>query len=331
MSRPVSLMSFFIGVLLLVVPVTAHVPVLSGDHNTLATATPIKDPAVSYAIYGTLHEAGEADYYTVTLRKGDPLYFMVSTPEQGSYAPWLIVAGPPALSPQGTVPEGVEVPEGDTAVVVAGVRPLNAEYEPFSPMAIYPIAQYEGTAPADGEYVIAVYTPDVVGPYILASGKLEAFTATEWIMIPVTMIGVRLWQEQSLWLIFGPYFAILIAGIVLILRWPGHQKLNIAAWSGFFAGLLYLGSGTATLLQTGIALQVATAGPAVLITLIIAAIQIGAGTAAVSISLRSTVPTSTRFRIEMVVIGIVGLVAWAGLIVGPLLAFIAALIPAKKG
>jgi len=203
--------------------------------------------------------------------------------------------------------------------------------KPFSPMAIYPTAQYEGTAPADGEYVIAVCTPDVVGPYILASGKLEAFTATEWIMIPITMIGVRLWQEQPLWLILGPYFVILIAGIVLNLWWPGRQRMNIAAWSGFVAGLLYLGSGAATLLQTGIALQAATAGSAVLLTLIIAAIQIGAGAVAVTISLRSTVPTSTRFRIQMVVIGIVGLVAWAGLIVGPLLAFVAALIPAKKG
>ena len=103
-------------VVLLVLPVTAHVPVLSGDHNTLATATQIKDPAVSYAIYGTLHEAGEADYYTVTMQKGDPLYFMASTPEQGSFAPWLVIAGP-GLPPQGTVPEGIEVPEGDTAVV----------------------------------------------------------------------------------------------------------------------------------------------------------------------------------------------------------------------
>jgi O-antigen ligase len=33
----------------------------------------------------------------------------------------------------------------------------------------------------------------------------------------------------------------------------------------------------------------------------------------------------------MVVIGIVGLVAWAGLIVGPLLAFVSALIPVRKG
>jgi hypothetical protein len=328
MHRSVPLVLFML-VLLLVLPVSAHVPVLSGDHNSLATATRIKDPAVSYAIYGTLHEAGEADYYTVAMQKGDPLYFMVSTPEQGSYAPWLVIAGP-ELPPQGTVPEGIEVPEGDTVVVVPGVRPLNAEYEPFSPMAMYPTAQYEGTAPADGTYVIAVYTPDAVGPYTLASGKLESFTAPEWVMIPITMIGVRLWQEQPLWLIFGPYLAILIAGIVLVLRWPGRQRMSMAAWFALVAGLLYLGSGTATLLQTAIALQVATAGSAVLVTLFLAALQIGLGAAAVYIALYSSEPSPVKFRIQMVVIGIVGLVAWAGLILGPLLAFVAALIPARK-
>jgi hypothetical protein len=317
-------------ILLLVVPVTAHVPVLSDSHNSLATATPIGDPAISYAIYGTLHEAGEADYYTITLQKGDPMTFMVSTPEQGSFAPWLVVAGP-GITPQGTVPEGIELPAGDTAAVVTGVRPLNAEYEPFSPMAIFPTVLYEGTAPADGTYVIAVYTPDAVGPYTLASGKLESFTATEWIMIPITMIGVRLWQEQPLWLIFGPYLAILIAGIVLVLRYPGSQRMSMAAWFALVAGLLYLGSGTATLLQTAIALQVAAAGLTVLVTLFLAALQIGAGAAAVYIALNSSEPSPMKFRIQMVVIGIVGLVAWAGLILGPLLAFVAAIIPARKG
>jgi hypothetical protein len=198
-------------------------------------------------------------------------------------------------------------------------------------MAMYPTAQYEGTAPADGTYVIVVYTPDAVGPYTLASGKLESFTAPEWVMIPVTMIGVRLWQEQPLWLIFGPYLAILIAGIVLVLRWPGRQRMSMAAWFALVAGLLFLGSGTATLLQTAIALQLADAGSAVLITLIFAAIPIGAGASAVYLSLNSSEPPSMKFRIQMVVIGIVGLVAWAGLIVGPLLAFVSALIPVRKG
>jgi hypothetical protein len=330
MRRFVSLMPAVVLILLLALMVTAHDPVLSGDHNSVATPTPIGDPAISYAFYGTLHEAGEADYYAITLQKGDSMTFMVSTPVQGVFAPWLVVAGP-GITLQGPVPEGIELPAGDTSAVVIGVRPPSADYEPFSPMAIFPTASYEGTAPADGSYIVAVYSPEAVGPYTLASGKLESFTVTEWIMIPVTMIWVRLWQEQQLWLIFGPYLAVLIAGIVFILRSPKSQRMSMAAWFALAAGLMFLGSGTATLLQTAIALQLADAGSAVLITLIFAAIPIGAGASAVYLSLNSSEPPSMKFRIQMVVIGIVGLVAWAGLIVGPLLAFVSALIPVRKG
>ena len=106
MRLSIPVMSVLVLTLVLASPAVGHVPVLSGNHNSLATATQISDPAISYAIYGTLHEAGEADYYTVTLRKGDPMDFMVSTPEQGSFAPWLVVSGL-GITPQGTVPEGM--------------------------------------------------------------------------------------------------------------------------------------------------------------------------------------------------------------------------------
>jgi len=322
-------MSVLIFILMMALPAAAHVPVLPGDHNTLATAMPIKDPAITYAIYGTLHEAGEADYYTVFLRKGDTLNFMVNTPVQGSFAPWLVIAGP-GLSPQGSVPQGVELPAGDQAVVIRGGRPASADYEPFSPIAIYPTAMYSDKAPADGTYVIAVYTPADGGPYTLATGTLEAFTASEWILVPVDLIGVRLWQGQSLLLIFGPYLAVLVIGAGLVLR-SGRKRMTPAAWSGFIAGLLYIGAGAATLLQTGIALQMTSVSLAVLVTLVFAAIALGTGATAVMMAVRSTEATKRRFRVLMAVIGMAGLAAWAGLIIGPVLAFISALIPDRHG
>jgi hypothetical protein len=100
-----------------------------------------------------------------------------------------------------------------------------------------------------------------------------------------------------------------------------------AAFTGFAAGLLYLGSGAATLFQTAIALLLAPAGTAVLVTLVFAMIALGAGAAAVSISAHSSDPTPRRFRVLMAVIGIAGIAAWAGLILGPVLAFVSALIP----
>ena len=322
-------MSVLIFILMMALPAAAHVPVLPGDHNTLATAMPIKDPAITYAIYGTLHEAGEADYYTVFLRKGDTLNFMVNTPVQGSFAPWLVIAGP-GLSPQGSVPQGVELPAGDQAVVIRGGRPASADYEPFSPIAIYPTAMYSDKAPADGTYVIAVYTPADGGPYTLATGTLEAFTASEWILVPVDLIGVRLWQGQSLLLIFGPYLAVLVIGAGLVLR-SGRKRMTPAVWSGFIAGLLYIGAGAATLLQTGIALQMTSVSLAVLVTLVFAAIALGTGATAVILAVQSTEATKRRFRVMMAVIGMAGLAAWAGLIIGPVLAFISALIPDRHG
>ena len=312
--------------LLLVLPAAAHVPVLPGDHITLATAVKIQDPAISYAIYGTLHEAGEADYYTVDLRQGDLLQFSVSTPVEGTFAPWLVIAGPGVVQ-QGTVPPTVEVPAGDQAAVVQGVRPAAADFEPFTPIAGFRTAIYSATALTAGTYVIAVYTSSEGGPYTLAAGTLESFSPAEWIRVPVDVIGIRLWQGQSPLLIGGPYLAILAIGLLLFFMRQRRERMIPAAWIGLVAGLLYLGTGVATLLQTGIALQLAPAGPLIVVPLVLAAIALGAGAAAVRASVKASDSTLGRFRLLMLVVGVVGLVAWTGVIIGPVLAVLAALLP----
>jgi len=299
--------------------------VLPGEHNTLDNAVQIKDPAISYAIYGTLHEAGEADYYTVTLRKGDPMEFSVLTPVAGSFAPWLIITGP-GISPNGTVPQSVVVPAGETTTVVTGFRSLNPEYEPFTPMAMYKTAMFNGKAQADGKYIVAVYTPIEGGPYSLAAGTVESFTATEWIMLPISVINIRFWQEQSLLLIFGPYLLIIAIGLVLFFLRPGRKKISPAAFCGFLAGLLYIGTSAEILLQTGISLANSTAGLSVLVTMTFAMIALIAGAVAVLNSIRLPELKPIKFRVLMIVIGIVGLLAWSGLIIGPVLAFLAAII-----
>lgn len=312
--------------LLVILPAAAHVPVLPGDHTTLATAVKIQDPAVSYAIYGTLHEAGEADYYTVDLQKGDPLRFSVSTPVEGTFAPWLVIAGPGVVQ-QGTVPKTVEVPAGDHAAVIPGIRPAVADFEPFTPIAGFRTVNYSATAPADGTYVIAVYTPDEGGPYTLAAGTLESFSPIEWVRVPVDVIGIRLWQGQSPLLIGGPYLAVLAIGLLFFSMRQRRERIIPAARIGLIAGLLFLGSGIATLLQIGIALQLAPAGPLIVVPLVLAAIALGAGAAAVRASVKAGDSTPGRFRLLMLVVGVAGLVAWAGVIIGPVLAFVAALLP----
>lgn len=312
--------------LLPVMPAAAHVPVLPGDHATLATAVKIQDPAVSYAIYGTLHKAGEADYYMVDLQQGDFLRFSVSTPVEGAFAPWLVIAGP-GIVQQGTVPQTVEVPAGDQAAVVRGVRPAVADFEPFTPIAGFRTANYSSQAPVNSTYMIAVYTPNEGGPYTLAAGTLESFSPIEWVRVPVDVIGIRLWQGQSPLLIGGPYLAMLAIGLLFFSMRQRKERIIPAAWIGLIAGLFFLGSGVATLFQTGIALQLAPAGPLIVVPLVLAGIALGAGSIAVRGSVKAGDSTPGRFRILMLVVGVVGLVAWAGVIIGPMFAFFAALLP----
>ncbi|ACL15627.1 hypothetical protein [Methanosphaerula palustris] len=315
-------------ILMLVLPAAAHVPVLQGDHTTLTTATQIQDRTISYAIYGTLHEAGEADYYTVDLQKGDLLRFSVSTPVGETFAPWLVIAGPDIVQ-QGTVPESVKLPAGEGAVVVRGVRPTTADFEPFTPIAGFRTANYSAPAPADGIYVIAVYTPGETGPYTLASGTLESFSPIEWVRIPVDVIGIRLWQGQSFLLIGGPYLVVLAVGLLLFFMRQRRERMIPAAGVGLIAGLIFLGSGVETILQTGIALRLAPVGPSIVVPLVLAGIALGVGSIAIRTSVKAGDSTPGRFRLLMLMVGTVGLVTWAGVIIGPVLALGAALLPKR--
>ena len=66
----------------------------------------------------------------------------------------------------------------------------------------------------------------------------------------------------------------------------------------------------------------------VIITLIFALIPILLGVWALRIA-RSTSPQSKEDRLSLVIIGLLGLLFWAGLIIGPVIAFIAALVPER--
>ena len=61
----------FILLIFIVLPVNAHVPISAGNNNDLTTAISVEKPTKSYAIYGHLHDAGDAGYYKFSLNTGD--------------------------------------------------------------------------------------------------------------------------------------------------------------------------------------------------------------------------------------------------------------------
>ncbi len=91
------------------------------------------------------------------------------------------------------------------------------------------------------------------------------------------------------------------------------------------AGLLYIGSGAMTIVQLIVALMGLPLTAAILVTLIVALIPIVLGTVMLVVGLRRR--SGIADRAAMVVLGIVGLFTWAGVIAGPALAILSAVLP----
>jgi hypothetical protein len=314
-----------LAVLLVTAPVFAHVPLFAEDGSSPESAFVIEDPAKSWVVYDGLPDGPAVRYYRFWMEEGERIYATLQVPRAGGFVPGMVLAGP-GIQSQGTVPEYVGVPEGDGAMAVPGELPERPEYEPFTPSKLYPLARVDMPAPAAGDYTLAVYTSGEGGNYALALGFVESYTLGEWIRVPIDVIAIHRHEGQSLLLIFAPMIAVLAIGAVLLLR--RRRTLSLFALAGATAGLLFIGSGAMTLMQMAIAAMGTEPGAAILLTLVFALIPVLLGVLAILVAFRKKVGAGER--IVMVVLGALALVTWAGLVIGPLLAFISAILPARR-
>jgi len=299
-------------------PSGAHVPLTPSPGNNLSSAVLISDPEKTYAIYGTLHNPGEADYYRLTLNANQMLDLQLSVPDP-SFIPTLVVMGP-GIGAKNVPPDKIKAPEGSGVIVLPGMRPESAWYEPFSPMSIYQVSNYSLPAGSHGSYYVAIYSRDQAGAYTLATGSLEEFSPREWVRVPLDLIKVRLWQGQAPPLIFGPMVVVIIVGLLLL--WSSKRWRSVHEWLAAISGLTFLGTTATIAVQTSIALNLASFSSDVLVTMIFLAASLLLGLAAIFLSAREW---SARVRVAMVAIGVMGLVFWSGLVIGPLLAFLSAI------
>jgi hypothetical protein len=316
---------------ILVLPVLAHAPASPGESSYLSTAVLIGQPEKSYVIYGHLHEPGDAAYYRFDMTEGQTLHVALLANSRSTAAADLIIMGP-QLPSSGTPPESLETRAGDGVVVVPGSLPDHAEYEPFSPAAIYPVASYTVRVPATGTYYAAVFSSDGEQDYSFAPGFREEFTVSEWLLVPVSVTGGHVWEGQSLAVILAPCIAVVLLGIVLMLY---HQKKTGAhgsmfSWLAILAGLLYLGGAAVTFTQMVRALWITGWDPSAALTIIFIGIPAGLGLAALWTGLHSGQPVILKERLILAVTGVLGLVFWGGLIIGPVIAFAAAIVPEGK-
>jgi hypothetical protein len=300
---------------------SAHAPLSVGSNEGIAGATLISSPEKSFVLYTSLGTDGEAQYYRFPLNKGEVLYGSLQVPGPDSAVPDLVIIGP-GLDPSGTVPASVEVPAGSSALVVQGKSPGKPSYEPFSPQPIYEVARFNVTASRYGDYYIAVTGPGGA-KYSLAPGFKEEFTAAEWLLIPWSVISIHLWEGQSAVMVVAPLIIIVISGLLLAVLYRKEQGLmrDPVSWLILLSGLLYLGGAAMTGLQMVHTILLTGYTPEVLLTLLFMAGPFILGIVAIRTGTRSPGPDPLLMSgVWTAVIGILGLLLWAGLLLGPLLA-----------
>jgi hypothetical protein len=326
---------WLIGVLLVLslcitLPVNAHVPISADGNTDISTARAIEKPTKSYVLYGHLHEAGEVNWYQLRMNPGDRLVVSLMTPGYNETVPDMIVMSPgTAISFEG-LPPPVSVPQGYTARIIRGLSPHNAEYEPFSPAAIFEVASSSTEITAPGIWYLVVVSPGDETQYSIATGYVEEFTPSEWVLVPVNGVSTHLWEGQSILTILAPFLAVVILGFVVIARREKRKgsHLTYPCWLATIAGLFYLGGAAITLVQMVRAIEVTGTSSSVTLTLVLVIIPIVLGIWALRVGRTCSVRTM-QVRGSLVLIGILGLVFWAGLIMGPALAIGAAVLPER--
>lgn len=214
-------------------------------------------------------------------------------------------------------------------MVINGKDPGKASYEPFSPGWLYDLADLSIDAPIEGTYYIVVYDKSQKrGNYGLPVGYIESFTLEEWLMIPYNIHTTYVWEGQNLFITYLPLILTIAVGVI-VLYWrskQGKAPKGLSKWFAAIAGLTFLGTSLGNVYQMILAMTVTGFTMEFVLTLIFAAIGIMLGLLTLLYAVRDKPTLTMGRRLELVVIGIFGLVGWSGLFLGTALVILAAVM-----
>ncbi len=326
---------------------SAHVPLMAGENENISSAMHISDPGKSWAVYGSL-EKDMVHYYSLDLEEGGRIYlslFKSADAKENDFLPALLLLGP-GLNTSGQPPGQLALPAqaSDLKILAAESKgAADAVYEPFGPSSFKEIAEINLTAPKSARYYAAVYgnfagnninssninlyngAGEILGHYGLVVGYREEFGFLERVTTPLQLISVYLWEGQSLGVILIPY---LVAEVLaLLLFWRGSRRTSFCL-AGSLAGFLFLASSASVFTQMVFNLTHAPFGPEIYITLAIAVLHAILGVVTIRLARGEA---GLLQRVLLAVLGTIALLAGSGLIMGPILAVAASLLPSKSG
>jgi hypothetical protein len=315
--------------------VLAHAPLGTQDNESIGKATVISDPTKSWALYSELNIDGDPQYYTFNISAGQTIHVLMYKSlraEDVNFNPVLVILGQ-NVNATGDIPSKVTVPVEYKAQLIHPTTPQTA-YEPFSPGILAYVTDLTISNSPAGQYYLVVYEASsnpTGGHYGLAIGDRETYTIDEWILIPFSLISIYQWEGQSLALIITPIVATLIIGLVFV-AWRQRRQsdpANPLTWLAAVAGLTFIGTAASTFFQLLFGATQVSIGVDVVITIVFATIPLILGLVTLKIALTNSSKATKRKRIYFIVLGVAALFIWAGLIIGPILAILAALMPTK--
>jgi hypothetical protein len=309
-------------------PVLAHVPAFSTANDDPGNATYVADPTKSWSFYDRV-EANESAYYRTYLNAGDRLLVNTFTPRDTGFEPGFVVMSP-ALNGTAGVPPQVEVPDGYGARVVEPTPTGDPEYEPFTPAALFRTSALETTVDTAGTYYVAVYEPDrEPGPVGVVIGSREAFTIGEYLSVPFDRLRIHEWEGQPSWFVYGPVALGALATLLAYAWWTddedAHDSRSLALAG---ASACYGGGAAGVAVQTAVAIGLAGVTGSVVVTLAFLVVPAILGWYLLGRAIDPTAATRPR-RGALIVVAAVGVLTWAGFLLGPALAVFAAFLPAE--
>jgi hypothetical protein len=322
-------------VLMPAIIVSAHTPLFSHDNSSLQTAYTINDPAKSWAVYANLPSTDAAAYYKFHMDAGGDIDITLLSPlnpADSHFLPSFVLMVPDSAS-NDPVPSFVEIPIGYGTTVVNGTNPAIATYEPFSPGWFYQLANLTLSAPVTGTYYIAVYDQENTGNYGLPVGYVEGYTIPEILMLPYNLQLVFVWEGQNLFLVLLPLMISLVLGGTLI-YWrttKGKEpKDDLSMWLAAFGGLAFIGYAGINFYQMLLALTKTGWDSGAIVSILFAILPLVLGAIGLRYALKRKAKNTIYHRLGLVAIGVVGLMLWTGLYIGPALMILAAILPPKR-
>lgn len=315
--------------LALIIPVTvAHVPISAQDGETLETAFFIAEPTKSWVIYSELHEATDPQYFAFEMDAGTRIRMLLSIPvtaDPAEFTPSIALMGP-GITNSSSIPGYLEIPESSGVMIIESESATPA-YEGFTPTSFYALIDIDMQAPSTGEYYFAVYDPDSGGSFSVALGYVESFTLTEWLFVPLNVMTIHQWNGQSILSILVPMIATFVLGMILLLNRRNDLKEleSGVSWIGAVGALLFFGSGITIFYQIALAALFAI-DLQVIISILFGILPILLGVFTIRIVLTENWQKTRSKQIRLLLLGIIAPFLWAGLLIGPVLVILSAIL-----